>query len=74
MMLPKMLPFAVCMSVAHEGKFLVSTKRDPAFVTRGFTYWKEATVAFNKHQSSDCHMEATEAMITLPNQVLGDIM
>ena len=63
----------VCMSAAHEGKFLVSTKRDPAFLTRGFTYWKEATVAFNKHQSSDCHMEATEAMITLPNQVLGDI-
>ena len=63
----------VCMSAAHEGKFLVSTKRDPAFLTRGFTYWKEATVAFNKHQSSDCHMEATEAMIMLPNQVLGDI-
>ena len=23
----------VCMSAAHEGKFLVSTKRDPAFLT-----------------------------------------
>ena len=56
----------VCMSTAHEGKFVVSTKRDPAFLARGFIYWKEATVAFNKHQSSDCHMEA-EAMITLLN-------
>ena len=63
----------LCMTAAHEGKFLVSTKRDPAFLSRGFTYWKEATTAFKKHQASDCHREANEALILLPKQVHGDI-
>ena len=61
------------MTASHEGKFLASTKRDPAFISRGFTYWKEATTAFKKHQASDCHREATEAVVLLPKQVLGDV-
>ena len=61
------------MTASHEGKLLASTKRDPAFISRGFTYWKEATTAFKKHQTSDCHREATEAVVLLPKQVLGDV-
>ena len=57
------------MTADHDKKFLASTKREPAFVSRGFTYWKEATTAFKKHQSSDCHKEATEAIVSLPQQV-----
>lgn len=54
----------------HDGKFLASTKREPGFVSRGFTYWKEeAKTAFKKHQSSDCHKGATEAIVSLPEQV-----
>lgn len=54
----------------HDGKFLASTKREPGFVSRGFTYWKEeAKIAFKKHQSSDCHKGATEAIVSLPKQV-----
>ena len=63
----------LCMTASHEGKFLASTKQDPAFISRGFTYWKEATTAFKKHQASDCHREATEAVVLLPKQVLGDV-
>lgn len=54
-------------------KFLASTKRDPAFVSKGFTYWKEATIAFKKHPASDRHREATDALVLLPVQVLGDV-
>ncbi len=61
------------MRTAHEGKFVASTKRDPAFISKGYTYWKEATSAFNKHQASDCHREANEALIVLPKQIRGDI-
>ena len=63
----------LCMTASHEGKFLASTKRDPAFISRGFTYWKEATTAFKKHQASVCHREATDAVVLLPKQVLGDV-
>ena len=62
----------LCMIAAYEGKLLASTKKDPAFLTKGFTYWKEATTAFKKHEASQCHKEANEAIILLPQQV-GDI-
>ena len=37
----------LCMRAEHKKKFLASKKREPAFITNGFTYWKEATTAFN---------------------------
>ena len=57
------------MTAENEGKFLASTKRDAAFISRGFTYWKEGTTAFAKHQISDCHREANESLILLPQQI-----
>ena len=64
-----------CMSAAHENKFLTSTKREPALVSKGFLYWKDAIAkqTFNRHQVSSCHQEATEAMVSLPKQVIGGI-
>ena len=59
-------------SMTDRGPLLKSSKRDPAFNTKGFTYWKDGTTAFKKHQTSDCHREATEALL-LPKQVLGDV-
>ena len=38
----------------------------PSFVKRGFSYWKDATIAFKKHESSDCHKEAVHVSIVLP--------
>ena len=66
----------LCMTADHDGKFLACTKREPAFVSRGFTYWKEATIAFKEHQSSDCHKEATEAIVSLSEQVrdVGELL
>ncbi len=61
------------MRATQEGKYLTSSKRDPAFISRGFMYWKEATVAFKKHH---CHREANEAIVFLPKTVgnVGEIL
>ena len=56
----------LCMKCDREQRFLTSTKREQAFISRGFTYWKETTTAFKKHMSSDCHCDTVEALIVLP--------
>lgn len=56
----------LCMRCEHEKKFLQSTKRDLAFISRGFTFWKEGPKAFKKHQVSECHREAVDTLIVLP--------
>ena len=61
------------MSAAYGGRLLASTKRDQAFFGRGYTYWKDCTTAFKKHQASDSHREANEALDLLPRQVMGDV-
>ena len=55
----------LCMQCHEQNKILASTKREPAFISRGFTYWKESTSAFRKHTASDCHREAVEALVVL---------
>ena len=64
------------MTAAYEGKLIASTKKDPAFLTKGFTYWKEATTAFKKHEASQCHEETNEAINLLPKQVsdIGEML
>ena len=59
----------VCITAEFEKKFLANTKRDPAFITTGYTYWKEAVTAFKRYAYSACHREAIEAVETLPAQV-----
>ena len=41
-------------------------RAEPSLVQSGFSYWKDASIAFKKHQSSDCHKEAVEVSIILP--------
>ena len=45
---------------------MTAKRADPSFVKRGFSYWKDATIAFKKHESSDCHKEAVHVSIVLP--------
>jgi len=54
------------MKCKHEKKFLSSNKPEPAFISKGYTYWKEVTTAFKKHKTSDCHHEAVEILLVLP--------
>eukprot|EP00117_Sycon_ciliatum_P030833 scpid51445/ scgid24231/ len=59
----------VCLTADVEKKFLASTKRDLASISKGFTYWKDATASFKKHQTSKSHQEAVSATEVLPTQV-----
>jgi len=52
---------------AHsEKKLQWLSNADEAFIVRGFTNWKDATVKFDAHQVSKCHKEAVLKVITLP--------
>ena len=61
----------LCLTAERETKFLASTKRDQAFITRGYTNWKDATKAFISHLGSRCHKEAI-AVRALAKQT-GDV-
>ena len=41
-----------------------------------FSYWKEGPEAFKKHQGSDCHHEAIDALVVLPRctKDVGDLL
>ena len=59
----------VCAKAEDNGRLSGSTQKDAAFLTKGFTNWKDATMSFTRHKVSDCHKEAFEAMITLPKTI-----
>ena len=42
--------------------------KEAAFVSKGYCNWKDVIVAFGKHEKSDCHKSAVEAIVTLPIQ------
>ena len=55
---------------------LTSSNADPAFTKNGFCNWKNALEkkkGFQKHESSDSHMEAVARYVTEPATVIGDI-
>jgi hypothetical protein len=54
-----------CVSACKHNR-LRSGNANVAFISRGFQNWKDATIAFRTHESSSCHKEAVEQMITLP--------
>ena len=50
------------MNAANKQKLHVSTKRDDAFIPRGYKNWKWGTTGFKTHESSECHREAIEVI------------
>ena len=57
----------LCVTALIRGR--VKWKRgEAAFVEKGFCNWKDAIATFRKHEGSDCHKSAVEAMVTLPSQ------
>ena len=55
---------------------LTSSNADPAFTKNGFSNWKNAMErkkAFQRHKSSNSHMEAVARHVTAPATVIGDI-
>ena len=56
-----------CAKASLQKKIQWSLSADMAFIARGFTNWKDATVKFALHQSSNCHKEAVLKMVTMPS-------
>jgi len=56
------------MQAEYQRKILASQKREPAFISIGYTYWKDA---FEKHQLSATHQENVEFLVLLPLQLQG---
>ena len=65
------------MQCEEQNKYywLAQREREPAFIFRGFTDWKESTSAFRKHAARDCHREAVETLVVLPSSTkdVGDL-
>ena len=57
-----------CVCALKSGKMKVTTCRtkESSFAVGGFWNWKDATVAFSKHESSATHKLAVNVMLTLP--------
>ena len=56
-----------CAGANRQKKLQWSSNSDLAFISKGFTNWKDATVKFAIHASSKCHKEAVLKMVTLPS-------
>ncbi len=57
-----------CWKAEQEGK-LRSTSKDQAFISRGFTNWKDGPECFRRHEESKCHKEAYDMIVSIPNTV-----
>lgn len=57
----------ICMGATREGR-ISNTKSDNCFISSGFYNWKDATVKYRKHEQSECHKEALQRHIVLPQQ------
>ena len=49
-----------------EGKLNWSSNLDTAFISRGFSNWKDASVKFAIHKKSNCHKEAVLKTVSIP--------
>ena len=56
----------MCARANSEKKIQWSSNVDLAFVSKGFSNWKDANGKFAVHASSKCHKEAVLKMVTLP--------
>ena len=56
-----------CVQASAQKKLQWSSNLDLAFISNGFTNWKDATVKFSVHEASKCHKEVVLKMVTLPS-------
>ena len=54
----------ICVSALKQKK--MESNAEPSFISSGYSNWKDATVAFKKHQLSACYHKAVD-VITIPS-------
>lgn len=55
----------ICARAEKEGKLMANCK-DSAFLSKGFSNWKDATEGFRRHERSKCHADAVQVIVVLP--------
>ncbi len=55
----------VCVCAVKPNKMTVG-RGDAAFITKGFSNWKDGTIAFKKHEASSCHRQALQVTVVIP--------
>ena len=55
--------YSYCAEAEKRNYFGLSTKREPAFISKGFSNCKNALEKFQIHKGSDCHNEAKQMKI-----------
>ena len=57
-----------CVKAVNEGKLSLASGniKDSPFVCGGFSNWKDATVAFARHEQTTTHKKAVEVLVTIP--------
>ena len=53
---------ASCCEAQQRGLLGGVTKRDDAFMSRGFDSWRKANERFTRHENSNCHREAVKRL------------
>ena len=62
--------YIMCAQASALKKLQWSSNLDLAFILKGFTNWKDATVKFAFHEANKCHKEAVLKMVTLPSSFI----
>lgn len=57
----------ICARASLEKKLNWSNNAEAAFISKGFSNWKNATVKFDAHDGSKCHKEALMKILVLPS-------
>ena len=62
---------AICYNCiqAYEEDKLRASNLELAFISKGFNNWKDASVKFKEHESSNCHKDSMIVTVDLPSSV-----
>ena len=64
-----------CHTQEKRGNLKDKTNKDPAFISKGFSNWKNALVSFRDHQNSSCHKIASSYHLVVPHCAdVGELM
>ena len=54
-----------CMKQEKRGNLQTAKKREKAFISSGFSSWKDALESFRDHESSECHKTSSTYELTI---------
>ena len=61
--------FCYICTKAYNEKKLSASSVESAYITNGYTNWKDAINNFNQHERSKCHADSVLKMVTVPRSM-----